>query len=279
MPQPIGGKWEVAVVKVGWIGLGEMGAPMAGRVAAAGHDLTIFDRGGGRADLRAAGATMSSSYGAVAGASDLLCVCVYDDDQVRDVLIEKGALAAMTPGSILAIHTTGSPLLARTLHAAAPTGVSVLDAAFSGAPAKARDGRLTLMVGGDRSALEAARAVFQAYANTIHHVGGPGAGQSMKLLNNILFASNLQLARKALRVGDVLGLDQARVVSALQDCSGASSAMELFSGGSMPGEVLARVAPYLRKDIATAEAAAADVGIDLGLLRQVARQPDDAETA
>lgn len=266
-------------MRVGWIGLGEMGAPMAGRVAAAGHEMIVYDRGGGRAGLRSRGAVMSQSYMAVAEASDLLCVCVYDDDQVRDILFGQGVLATMRPGSILGIHTTGSPLLARALHAAAPTGVRVLDAAFSGAPAKARDGRLTLMVGGEESALEAARAVFETYADRIHHVGGPGAGQSMKLLNNILFAGNLQLARQALRVGEALGLDPTMVVSALQDSSGGSNAMALFSGVISPDDIFAHVAPYLRKDIATAEAAALDVGIDLGLLQQVARPGNGAQQA
>ena len=268
-------------MKVGWIGLGEMGGPMASRALTGGHSLTVYDRGVGLDALRDRGADRTDSYTAVAEASELLCLCLYGDDQVRDVLLEQGVLAAMCPGAIVAVHTTGSPLLAKTLHSAPPGGVSVLDAAFSGTPAKAQDGQLTLMVGGDASALAAARAVFETYASAIHHVGGPGAGQSMKLVNNILFAANLRMASQALAIARGLGLSS-DIAAVLRDCSGGSAAMGLFDGEATPERILAHVAPYLSKDIASAVAAAAEVGVDLGLLQYIAGDwnvRDDGPTA
>lgn len=259
-------------MRVGWIGLGEMGAPMASRALAGGHRLTAYDRGSGRQALRERGGVMAASYDDVAAASELLCVCLYDDRQVSEVLLNEGLLARMRSGSIVAVHTTGSPSLARRLHAQAPAGVAVLDAAFSGSPAKARAGELTVMVGGAAAALERARPVFETYAGIVHHVGGPGAGQSMKLLNNLLFAAHLALASEALELAPALGLDPGRVASALRDASGASAALALFASMASPLEVRAGAAPYLRKDIASIVAAASEADLDLGRLLEVAGQ-------
>ncbi|MCB2063489.1 MAG: NAD(P)-dependent oxidoreductase, partial [Novosphingobium sp.] len=144
-------------MKVGWIGLGEIGKEMALRVLGAGHDLSAYDRGKGKDDVAAEGAAMVADYGVIAANCDVLCLCLFNDAQVREVMFDSGTLAAMRPGSVLAVHTTGSPALARELGERAPQGVEVLDACFSGGPDDTARGDLTLMVGGDAQALEAAR--------------------------------------------------------------------------------------------------------------------------
>ena len=99
-------------MKVGWIGLGGIGKEMALRVLGAGHDLTAYDRGAGKAEVAASGGKMIADYGVVASTCDVLCLCLFNDNQVREVMLDGGALAAMQPGSVLATHTTGSPRLA-----------------------------------------------------------------------------------------------------------------------------------------------------------------------
>ena len=119
-------------MKISWIGLGAIGAEMAKRLLAAGHEVTVYPRGKGLAEVCAAGAQTCDDYAALAAGGELLGLCVYNDAQVREVLFDHGALAALKPGVVLANHTTGSPALAREIGAHAPTGAGVLDAIGSG---------------------------------------------------------------------------------------------------------------------------------------------------
>jgi 3-hydroxyisobutyrate dehydrogenase-like beta-hydroxyacid dehydrogenase len=141
--------------------------------------------------------------------------------------------------------------------------VEVLDATFSGGPADVAAGRLTVMAGGSAQALETARPALAAYAGQIHHVGGLGLGQTLKLLNNLLFATNQMNAARMLQLAQAQGFDTAAVARVLQGCSGASFALGLFQRPAPLAAVLAGSRPYLEKDVATAAAAAADAGLDL----------------
>lgn len=248
-------------MKIGWIGLGSIGAGMAKQALAAGHRVTAYARGAGLAEVEAAGASTAGDYAAIAAASEVLGICVYSDAQLRELLFDHGALAAMRSGSVVAIHTTGSPDLAREIGAQAPGGVAVIDATFSGGPADVAARRLALMIGGDAEAIERARPRLECYADRIHHVGPLGQGQTMKLLNNLLFAANLQNAAEILRVAERQGLDTAECARILQDCSGASYASALF-GHAPVDTMLGASRPYLEKDVATALASARDAGID-----------------
>lgn len=258
-------------MKVGWIGLGQMGEAMALQVLAAGNELVGHNRrDSGRDALIAAGAKLTGSLTEAADGSDVLCVCVFDDAQLREVLLgPDGALGVMKPGSVVAIHTTGSPKLAQELAAAAPDGVAVLDATFSGSAEQARGDGITIMIGGDAAALEKARPILSTYGGLIVHVGPSGAAQMLKLLNNTLFAAQVLLAAEVLQIGEGGGLDPEMIVSTLGKSSGASFGLGLFAGGRPPDQVIAGLRHYLDKDVSVARAAAVDAGIDLGLLAEV----------
>jgi 3-hydroxyisobutyrate dehydrogenase-like beta-hydroxyacid dehydrogenase len=194
---------------------------------------------------------------------------VFDDEQVRDVLYKQGMLAALRPGSILSIHTTGSPLLRREIKDKAPSGVEVLDVTFSGSKNEAEAGILTLMVGGAEEAMARMQPAFSAYAKEIHHVGGLGDGQVIKLLNNLILSANMMNAVELLAAAERYGFDPMKVAKIIQLCSGASYAMALFQ--TQPASALVSGSRrYFEKDIAEALSAAKDVGLDLGAFKSTA---------
>jgi len=249
-------------MKIGWIGLGEIGTRMVKRLLAAGHEVTVYARGAGLEEAKAAGASTQSDYAALAADSEILTVCVYADEQVRGILFENGALGAMQPGSILAIHTTGSPTVALEAGERAPAGVSVLDATFSAGPDDVSCGKAVMMVGGDVETLEKAKPAFGAYAGEIHHVGPLGAGQTIKLFNNLLFAANLMNTVELLQLAERQGLDTKTIAKVLQGCSGGSYAMRLFQAVPVD-EMMTRARPYLEKDVSTAIETAKEGGLDV----------------
>ena len=250
-------------MNIGWIGLGGIGTEMVKRLLGAGHEVTVYARGRGLAEVEAAGARTSPDYAAVAAGRELLVLCVFSDAQVREVLFEHAALAAMGPGSILASHTTGSPELAQEIGRRAPAGVGVLDATFSGGPADVAAGRLTLIVGGEAETLARARPAFETYAGVVHHVGPLGYGQKVKLLNNLIFAANLMNAAELMRMAEGWGFDAAAVAQVIQACSGASYAMNMFKSPRPVAVALDAARPYLVKDVAAVAATARESGLDI----------------
>jgi len=242
---------------------------MAAKAAACGHELTGYTRRprGDRtaAVLEAAGLKVSHDL-AEATEAEIVSLCVFDDEQLRDVLLEKGVLAGLRPGTVVVIHTTASPVLVRSLAAAAPVGVAVLDANFSGTPQMATDGRLTLMTGGDPAALARARPVLESFACSITHVGGPGDGQTLKLINNALFAGQLRLASDALDLLRAEGLDPAAALDVLRVSSARSHALDVLAREADWHSQIATLRHWLDKDADVARAAAADLGLDLGLI-------------
>jgi 3-hydroxyisobutyrate dehydrogenase len=257
-------------MNIGWVGLGSIGTRMVKRLLAAGHQVTVYPRGGGLEEVKAAGAQASNDYAALAASSEMLILCVFTDDQVRDVLFNNGALAAMKPGSLLAIHTTGSPNMPREAAERAPAGVEVLDATFSAGPDEVSAGKAVLMVGGDAKALEEATPVFNAYAAEIHHVGPVGAGQTIKLLNNLMFAANLMNTAELLHLAQRQGLDTAHIAKIIQGCSGASYAMRMFQHAPLE-EMVSKSRPYLEKDVTTAVAVANEAGLDISAFEATAK--------
>ena len=167
-------------MKLAFIGLGVMGYPMAGHLAAAGYGVTVYNRTTARAAAWCAehgGAQAATPAEAAAGA-DMVFVCVGNDDDVREVVLGKhGALPAMAAGGLLVDHTTASAALARELQAAAAArGIAFLDAPVSGGQAGAEKGALTIMVGGDEDAFAHAQPVFAAYARCARRLGPAGSG-------------------------------------------------------------------------------------------------------
>jgi 3-hydroxyisobutyrate dehydrogenase-like beta-hydroxyacid dehydrogenase len=257
-----------------------MGMPMLARLRASSVPVRFHAR---RAEAkeraRALGALDAGSLAGVAEGSEVVVVCVYSDDQVREVCLgPDGLLAAMTPGSVLVNHTTGSPDTPPLLAAAAPLGVEVLDAALSGGPDDVARGALTLLVGGDAEVLERARPALAAYSDPILAVGGLGDGQRVKLLNNALLGANLTLALEVERLAAELGVEPARALEAITHCSGATRVLGMAAAMGSALELRERAGRFIQKDVATVEAVARALGVDLGLLGTVAnpgRTPTD----
>lgn len=192
--------------KLGFIGLGNMGAPIAMRWVDWPGGLVVFDlRSEAMAPLAEAGATTAGSVAEVAGA-DLISVTVLDDAQVRDVVGELAKHAK--PGTVIAVHSTISDTTAVELAKAyAAQGLHVIDAPVSGGAGAAQKGELATMVGADRAIYERVKPVFKRWASLVIHAGEPGAGTRMKLARNMLTFTSYAAAGEAMRLAEQAGLD------------------------------------------------------------------------
>jgi 3-hydroxyisobutyrate dehydrogenase-like beta-hydroxyacid dehydrogenase len=259
---------------IGFVGAGQLGEPAVLRLLEAGHTVTVFARRDEvRARLAERGAVVVDSPAAVA-AADLVVLFLFSDAQLLEVALEPGGLiAAMSPGTPLAIHTTASlQTLDALALAAADRNVPVLDAPVSGTAENIAAGKLTVLVGGEPAAVDAAAAVFAAYASPIVATGPRGTAMKTKLVNNVLFAANLQLVGDASRLAEQLGINPAAAMQALSVSSSGSKAMGyLLQRGALEA-FAASAAPYLRKDVEAAGATAEQLGVDLGLLGDVAKK-------
>ena len=204
---------------------------MAQRILSAGHDLTVYARRPEQADaLVAGGARRAGSVGALAEASELLGVCVGTDAQVLEVT--EAAVAAMSPESVVAVHSTVDPRTCVELgDLAEQHGVEVLDAPVSGGRDRALRGELTVMVGGAPEAVSRARPVFETFGDLVVHAGDLGAGQKLKLLNNFLFAAQLAVTEDAIALCRTLGLDVAQSLTAVAASTGSSRVAQMFVEG------------------------------------------------
>ncbi len=183
--------------KTAFIGLGVMGFPMAGHLARAGHHVSVYNRTPAKALqwTEKHGGKSAPTPAAAATAAQFVMLCVGNDDDVRSVaLAPEGALSGMKAGAILIDHTTASATIAREVYAAAKArGVRFLDAPVSGGQAGAENGKLTIMVGGDADAFALAEPVLACYARAVTLMGGPGAGQLTKMVNQISVAGGRQV--------------------------------------------------------------------------------------
>jgi len=207
------------MAKVSFIGLGVMGAPMAGHLAAAGHDVTVFNRNPAKAEAWVAkykGKRAPSPVAAAEGA-DAVFTCVGADHDLEEVTLgPDGAFAAMRKGALFVDHTTVSAHIARRLaKEGADKGLLVVDAPVSGGQAGAENGKLAIMCGGSAEAFAAAEPLMQAYAARIVHVGDAGAGQTTKMCNQIAIAGVIQGVAESLRFAQASGLDTDKVFEAI----------------------------------------------------------------
>lgn len=196
-------------MRVGFIGLGSQGAPMARRIIEGGYETTLWARRPATLEpFAGTPAKVAESPAELAAASDLVCLCVVGDADIAEITGgEDGLLAAMKPGSVIAVHSTVHPNTCRELAKnAAVKGVSVIDAPVSGGGPAASEGRLLVMVGGDAGVVERCRPIFETYADPVVHLGELGSGQTTKLLNNLLFTANLGTAATALSLAQALGV-------------------------------------------------------------------------
>ncbi len=203
-------------MKVGFIGLGVMGAPMAGHLAKAGHDVSVFNRSYAKTErfVSEHGGLAAQQISEAAQGREVLALCVGNDDDVRQVVRE--ALPHLAPGAIIVDHTTTSAKVAREMaqHASA-SGRHFIDAPVSGGQAGAEKGALTIMCGGDQSAFERAVPVMQAYGKTIQRIGDSGAGQLAKMCNQICIAGVVQGLAEAVHFAKHAGVDPELVHAAI----------------------------------------------------------------
>ena len=256
--------------RIGFVGAGRMGLAMVERLAAAGHDLVVYVR---RPETRAAleqlGVAPTSELAAAAAGADVLLICVFNDEQLAQIAAPLAR--ALPAGAVLASHVTGRESTLRTVAGRFP-GIEVVDAPVSGGPGEIKAGRLTVLLGGARPARARAAAVIRAYADPVIETGELGSAMAVKLVNNLLFAANAQLAAEAVRLGEALGLAPEPLLAALNQMSGGSQASRRAGEGGSMASFGPRIAPYLRKDVAICLEQAAERGVDPGLLIDVARR-------
>lgn len=203
---------------IGWIGTGIMGAPMAGHLQAAGHDLRIFSRTRAKAAALEEGGAFwcDTPREAATGADVVFSIVGYPEDVEHVWLGDDGIRAGASEGAILVDMTTSSPALARRLASEAERiGCAALDAPVSGGDVGAREARLSIMVGGDAAAFERAAPLFAAMGRTVARMGGPGAGQHTKMANQILIASTMIGVIESLEYADRAELDRAQVIEVI----------------------------------------------------------------
>jgi 3-hydroxyisobutyrate dehydrogenase-like beta-hydroxyacid dehydrogenase len=262
-----------AIERVGFIGVGNQGAPMARHIIEAGFPTTLWARRPDSleqfADLKFDTTTTAAELGRTC---DIVGICVWDDDGVTDVLLgDDGVFAGMRPGGTVAIHSTISP---DTVHSmgeeAAARGINLLDAPVSGDRPTNEAGELLVMVGGDAEVAERSRPIFLAFGGVVVYLGPLGSGTLAKLVNNVLLASIMAVTKEALDLGQEYGLDRDELITALANGSaakGAAMAMQSYQGyiqhAAGSGSHLPRVVgSWARKDVELAIGAARKMGID-----------------
>jgi 3-hydroxyisobutyrate dehydrogenase len=215
--------------QIGFIGLGNMGVPMAGRLMEGGYALVVNDiRQDAVRPLLARGATWAASPAEVAAAAQTVITILPTSREVRDVLLgAKGLLEALRPGSLVIEMTSADPSATRDLEReVAARGAALIDAPVSGGVRGAVEGSLAIMVGGDPALLERARPVLARMGKNIFHAGPVGAGHAIKLVNNMCSGGILALTIEAVAVAARSGVDPTRAVEILQASSGRSNASD-----------------------------------------------------
>lgn len=219
------------MAKITFLGLGVMGYPMAGHLLKKGnHDVTVYNRSSGKAQQWVAeyGGKSAKTPREAAQGAEVVAMCLGNDDDVRSVVYgNDGALAGMGKGTILVDHTTASANLARELHAKCKeAGVGFVDAPVSGGQAGAVNGQLGIMCGGEDPVFAKAKPVLDIYAKSCVQIGGPGAGQLCKMVNQIAIAGLLQGLSEAINFGKRSGLDIEKVISVISKGAAQSWQME-----------------------------------------------------
>jgi 3-hydroxyisobutyrate dehydrogenase-like beta-hydroxyacid dehydrogenase len=230
-------------IRVGYIGLGDMGGAMASQLAPKGFDARVYDLDPKPVEaLASTGAKPAASCREVGEHAEVLSICVPADAHVEAVLLgADGALAGMAAGTVVAIHSTVQPAtIARMADAARERGVAVIDACVTGGRAVAEQGKLTLLIGGEAAALERARPVLEAYGTTLLHAGPLGSGAKLKLAVNLLTYVNWAAASESFRLAKASGLDTELFLQAVI-ANGQLSAMQqrFIASWKLPDEAAA----------------------------------------
>ena len=255
-------------VPVAFLCLGAMGAPLAGHLARAGHEVVVWNRTPRRAEawLAANAGRRAESPAAAVAAARFVFACTGADPDLRAITLGPGgAFSTLAQDAVFVDHTTASPAIARELAAAAAArGAAFLDAPVSGGEDGAKRGTLTVMVGGDAGALERARPLIGAYAKQVTWLGPSGAGQLTKLVNQICLAGLIQSLAEALAFAERAGLDAHRVVEVISKGAAQSWQMDHRAETMLQGRYdFGFAVDWMRKDLALALAEAATCGARL----------------
>ena len=242
------------MAKIAFLGMGVMGYPMAGHIAAAGHDVTVYNRTTAKAEAWAAqhGGRHAATPAAAANGADFVFCCVGDDPDVLSVALgDDGAIPAMRQGAVFIDNSTVSADVARQLYAAgSAAGVMTLDAPVSGGQAGAENGQLTVMVGGDAAGFDAALPVMQCYGARVVHMGAAGQGQQAKMVNQICIAGLVQSLSEGLNFAIEAGLDTDKLLEAIS--GGAAQSWQMVNRGHtmVKGEFdFGFAVDWMRKDL------------------------------
>lgn len=245
------------MARIAFIGLGVMGGPIARHLAKAGHELTVYNRSPAKADRWIAehGGRKATSPAQAAGEAEFVVSCVGTDDDLASITLGRdGVFAAMPKGSTFIDHTTVSARIARQLAVEAKgRGIHCVDAPVTGGQAGAENGTLAIMCGGTEMAVESARPVMAAYAKRIVHVGGPGDGQTAKMVNQICIAGVLQGLSEAMHFAQCAELDLDKVFEAVSGGAAQSWQMDNRWATMARGEFdFGFAVDWMRKDLGLA---------------------------
>jgi 3-hydroxyisobutyrate dehydrogenase-like beta-hydroxyacid dehydrogenase len=240
--------------KVAFLGLGVMGFPMAGHLAAGGHDVSVYNRTAAKAETWLAKHTGRSAPTPAEAAQgcDFVFACVGNDDDLRSLVYgDDGAFAGMREGAIFVDHTTASATVARELHAqAGERGIGFLDAPVSGGETGAENGVLTVMVGGDQAAFDKAAPVIDCFARAVTLMGPSGAGQLTKMVNQLCIAGLVQGLAEALNFSERAGLDTRLVLDVISKGAAQSWQMENRGRTMIEGKFdFGFAVDWMRKDL------------------------------
>ncbi len=254
------------MTRVGFVGAGRMGTPMVRRLVEAGHEVRVLGRTDEkRSAIAELGAAAVDTLTEVTVGADMVIVCVFTDDQVRNLCLDGDLVAGMAPGAALVIHTTGSPRTAQSIATTFPH-IEVVDAPVSGGPHDIAAGAVTLFAGGSPETLARVRPVLDAYGDPVLHAGPTGAGQVVKLVNNTMFAAQIGLVAEGVRLGSRLGVEESALLAALAHGSAQSRVLSMIASAGSAGAFISAVAEFIGKDVAVVRDTVADLGGDLGEL-------------
>lgn len=260
-------------MNIGFVGLGTMGAPMAGRLLAAGHAVTVHNRTREReAPLAERGAARAATPAAAAEGADVVITMVNDTPDVRAVAEgEDGVLAGLAPGATWVDMSTIAPDAARDLAAAATArGGRALDAPVSGGSEGAERGTLSIMIGGDAATLEAVRPALEVLGSTLTHVGPAGAGQTAKAVNQVVIAGTYAAVAEGLALALAADVDEGKVLEAIAGGAAGSWGLTHRGPNMLAGRYPLGFRTRLhRKDLGIALDAAEALGVPLPLAAQV----------
>jgi 3-hydroxyisobutyrate dehydrogenase-like beta-hydroxyacid dehydrogenase len=263
-------------MKIAWIGLGTMGEFMAGHLLDGGHELTVHNRTREREEaLAARGATRAATPREAAEGAELVCVCVSDSPDVEAIVLgADGVAAGIASGAVLLDCSTIAPATARSIASAlAERGAGAVDAPVSGGSEGARKGQLTAFVGGEDAHVAVARPALEAFCKSITHLGGPGAGQAGKAVNQVLISGTYAALGEGLALGEKEGLPLEALVQALAGGAAGSWILENRSGNVIRGSYPLGFKMSLHlKDLRIALAEADRLGLPMEVTRLIAEQ-------